>query len=144
MTRAVLDANILVSAALKPKGPPGRIVERLITSAEFTLVVSPGIEDEIRSALRRPKILRRSGHTPAFADAWLDAVLMHADIVAPAIILKGATPDPDDDKYPEAASAGRAEYIVSGDRHLLDLPARPGVTIVTPTAFLKMLEATNP
>jgi predicted nucleic acid-binding protein len=50
------------------------------------------------------------------------------------------TADPADDIYIAAANDGLAEYIVSGDRHLLDLVEHEGIRIVTPRAFLSLLE----
>ena len=49
--------------------------------------------------------------------------------------------DPDDDRYLECAVEGEAEYIVSGDRHLLALPTYRGIAIVGPRAFLAVLPA---
>ena len=47
--------------------------------------------------------------------------------------------DPDDDIYLAAASEGLADYLVSGDRHLLDLVEYEGIPIVTPREFLDLL-----
>ncbi len=48
--------------------------------------------------------------------------------------------DPADDIYIAAAADGLADYIVSGDRHLLDLAEYGGIRIVTPRTFLSILE----
>jgi predicted nucleic acid-binding protein len=50
------------------------------------------------------------------------------------------TADPDDDKYLFAAREGLAEYVVSGDRHLLDLRTYEGVLIISPRTFLEILQ----
>ena len=47
--------------------------------------------------------------------------------------------DPDDDRVLEAAQAGHADFIVSGDRDLLDLREFVGIPILTPTGFLTLL-----
>jgi predicted nucleic acid-binding protein len=49
------------------------------------------------------------------------------------------TADPDDDKFLEAAVAGRVDYIVSGDPHLLDLDTFRGIDIITPRIFAEQL-----
>jgi uncharacterized protein len=44
--------------------------------------------------------------------------------------------DPDDDKFVSLALASHAQYIVSGDGHLLDVGVYQDVTVVTPARFL--------
>jgi hypothetical protein len=53
--------------------------------------------------------------------------------------VKAILEDPSDDIYLECALEGRADFIVSGDRHLLDLGTFRGISIVNPTAFLKIV-----
>jgi len=48
--------------------------------------------------------------------------------------------DPDDDKFLEAAVAGDVDYLVSGDRHLLDLGTFRGIEIIEPRTFYEQLE----
>ena len=47
--------------------------------------------------------------------------------------------DPDDNRILEAAVAGAADYIVTGDQDLLVLGEFEGIAIVTPTRFLAIL-----
>jgi predicted nucleic acid-binding protein len=49
--------------------------------------------------------------------------------------------DPDDDRYLECAVEGHAEYIVSGDRHLLALGTYRDIAIMSPRVFLAALPA---
>jgi predicted nucleic acid-binding protein len=49
--------------------------------------------------------------------------------------------DPADNRVLEAAVEGGADYIVTGDRHLLDLKQHEGIEIVTPADFLAILVA---
>jgi putative PIN family toxin of toxin-antitoxin system len=48
--------------------------------------------------------------------------------------------DPDDDKFIETAMTGSCQYIVSGDKDLLDLKAYDGVKIVNATKFLQVVQ----
>lgn len=52
--------------------------------------------------------------------------------------------DPDDDKYVAAALHGQASFLVSGDRHLLDLEDSRGVRILKPREFLDVLSSARP
>lgn len=58
MFRAVLDANVYISAAIRPEGPPGQIIERFLRDSAFELVVSPAIVDEVLRGLRYPKVTK--------------------------------------------------------------------------------------
>ena len=48
--------------------------------------------------------------------------------------------DPSDDEFLACAQAGKADYLVSGDGHLLVLRAHEGVPIVSPSGFLEALD----
>jgi hypothetical protein len=140
VVRAVLDANVFVSAVIHPGGPPGRIIEQFLRTDEFTLVLSDAIVDEVMRALAYPKVRRyvRRGLDPAL---WMEDLVLLADFVLDTVQVTGVSKDPDDDKYLAAAIAGRASLVVTGDPHLLTVGEYEGVRIVTPRAFLDLLSA---
>ena len=137
MLRAVLDANIYISAIIQPAGTPGRLVERFLRDASFEVVLSPAIVDEVLRAMAYPKV-RKLLHG-ADAQLWFENLVVLADLVAGAQQLSGVCKDPDDDKYVAAALEGRAAFVVTGDRAFLALKEHAGVEIVTPRAFLDLL-----
>lgn len=141
MLRAVLDANVVVSALIRPEGPAGRILERVARGAGVSIVLSPAMLDEYRRSLAYPKVRKYVKLPAPEVDAWVDALALLADIVPGERAVAVVAADPDDDKYLSAALEGRAPYVVSGDRHLLDVGVYEGVRIVTPRAFLELLEA---
>ena len=51
----------------------------------------------------------------------VETIRYFAEFVDPGEEITAVEDDPDDDKFLEAAVAGNVDYIVSGDRHLLDL-----------------------
>jgi putative PIN family toxin of toxin-antitoxin system len=138
--RAVLDANVFVSAAIRPEGPPGRILERFVRQAAFSLVLSPAIVDEVLRALAYPKVRKhmRAEIDPQF---WFRGIAVLADLVAGDYSVHGVSRDPDDDKYLAAAVEGRARYVVSGDPDLLTVGEYAGVRIVSPRQFLHLSNA---
>ena len=140
MLRAVLDANVFVSAAIRPEGPPGQILRRFLRDEAFELVMSPAIVTEIATALAYPAV-RRCLHAPINASQWLDSILLLADLVEDGVFSSQVSQDPDDDKYLHAAVSGRASVIVSGDKHLLVLGDYEGIRIVQPREFLGVLGA---
>jgi putative PIN family toxin of toxin-antitoxin system len=143
MFRAVLDANVVVSALIRPEGPCGRILDRVARRAGVRAVVSPSILDEYRRSLDYPKVRRRLRLPPAEVSAWVDALALVADVVPDERAVVVVASDPDDDKYFSAALEGRAKHVVSGDRHLLDIGAYEGVRVVTPRDFLDLLERSD-
>jgi putative PIN family toxin of toxin-antitoxin system len=140
--RAVLDANVVVSALIRPEGPSGRVVDRIVRGAGAHAVASPAILDECRRSLAYPRVRRRLRLSPAEVDAWMDAFTLIADVVPGERSASVVAADPDDDKYFAAAIEGRASFVVSGDRHVLDVGVYEGVRAVTPRDFLALLDRT--
>jgi putative PIN family toxin of toxin-antitoxin system len=141
--RAVLDANVLTSALIRPQGPPGQIVSSLLEEQAFELVVSTEILAELRRCLSYPRVRKHLTATDEELDLWVTALGLLADMVKGVVHIAEITADPDDDKYIAAALEGRAGFVVSGDRHLLELQEYEGVRIVTPRMFLSMLRKGN-
>lgn len=135
--RAVLDPNVLVSAAISPSGPPRQILTAW-TDERFELIISPAVLDELADVLARPKLQRFI--TTALAVAFIDGLAADAVIVQDPPELVDLSPDPDDDYLIALARAANADYLVSGDRHLLDL-AEPDPSVLTPRQFLDLLDA---
>ena len=138
MLRAVLDANVFVSAAIHADGPPGRIIERFLRTNAFTLVLSSGIVEEVLRALQYPKVRRylRRDLDPAL---WFEDLIVLAELVPGAAQVSGVSEDRDDDKYLAAAVEGRATFVVTGDPHLLAVGQYEGIRIVSPRSFLDLL-----
>jgi len=137
--RAVLDANVFISALIRPTGPPGQILDRWIKQRSFGLIVSPAIVAELRRAARYDHVKRYVPLTPQEVEAWISSIQLTAEQVAPERSVRAVAADPDDDKYIDAAIQGGADFVVSGDSHLLEVREFEGVRIVTPRAFLEKI-----
>ena len=132
--RAVLDANVLISAVLSPRGTPARLL-LMWQAGAFEVVVSPQLLAELRRALAYPKLQRLV--TAADADAYLAWLERSAEVAAdPAEAPPVRSKDPGDDYLIALAAAERA-VIVSGDVHLTSLA--PAVPVRTPAEFLAEL-----
>ncbi len=138
MARAVLDANVLLSALVRPVGPPGQILAALLSRQAFELVLSLGIVAEVERALDLPRIRKYLGD-PKDARLVVADVLAVADLVEDTGRVVGVCRDPEDDRVLGAALEGRAGTIVTGDRYLLALKHYEGIRIVTPREFLRLL-----
>lgn len=137
MLRAVLDANVIISALIQPKGASGRILASLLQANSFELIVSPAILAELRRSLSYPKVRKYI----KFSDEDLDLSVASIELIAQPVDgnLHAVAEDPDDDKYIEAAVEGLAQFVVTGDKHLLSLKAYENIRIVTPRMFLDLL-----
>lgn len=129
MKRVVLDTNVLVSAVLGGRTAPVLAHWR---AGLFTLVVTDAIVREYLTVLRRPKF----GLPAEVVDDIAGYVFRKAEFVTPMEPLTVIVADPTDDRFLEAAVAGEAEIIVSGNIHLLDLKTFRQVSIVTVREFL--------
>jgi len=138
--RAVLDANVVVSGLIRPEEPPGRLLVLLFRDGAFELVASPATLDEVRRSLRYSRVRKYLRLPEEELDLWVDALGAIAVVVEGKRSRRVVTADPADDIYIAAATDGLADYIVSGDRHLLDLVEHAGIRIATPRTFLSLLE----
>ncbi len=132
MMRIVLDTNVFLSAAL---GGALRAVIDHWRAGHFTLVVTDQIVGEYLSVLRRPKF----GLPNEVVDDLIGYVFRKAEFVVSVERLRVIQADPADDKFLEAAVAGQAAFIVSGDQHLLNLQTYRGISIITPRELLDRL-----
>lgn len=139
MLRAVLDANVIISALIQPKGASGRIVTSLLEESSFVLVASSAILAEVRRSLTYPKVRKYIKVSDEDVDLSVAALALIAQPVEGILRVKAVAEDPDDNKYIEAALEGRAQFIVTGDSHLKSLKSYRGIRIVTPRVFLHLL-----
>ena len=137
MIKIVVDANLFASALIKPDSNPGNILE-LIKQNEVELVISPSVIKEIKRILLYPKIQKYHQKTAQQLDTFFDDLLIFAWVVEGQAEIDVIQTDPTDNKYLACALEGEADYIVSGDRHLLELRLYQGIQIIKAKAFLKI------
>lgn len=139
MVRAVLDANVVVSALLNPTGPPGTILSAFLRRQAFELVTSTALLAELRRALGYPRVRKHLAATDRDLDLWVASLGLLADVADGGRVIRGVLDDPDDEKYLSAAIEGRAQYVVSGAAHLLVLGTFEDVRIVSARAFREVI-----
>ena len=134
MQKAVLDTNILVSGILYEAGPQAKLLA-LARLGKFEVFLSVDIISELRSVLLRPKF----NLTEREVDSAIKELLKFCKIIVPSEKLNVVKADPDDNAIIEAAVAGRAQFIVSGDKHLLDIKKFRDAKIVNTFELFKEL-----
>ena len=135
--RVVLDTNVVVSAFLSPTGTPAQILARW-ENQEFDLIISEPLLREYQRALNYERVATRHRMTPGEVEEVIEGFRQFALLVEPTTALD-LPEDPDDAKVLECAAQGSAEYVVSGDAHLLRLREHLGIAILPPAAFLSVL-----
>ena len=134
--RAVLDTNVLISGVIST-GVPHVILVRGF-QGEYDIIVSVETLTEFRETLL--KYPEKFHMDEADVQHEVETVRYFAEFVEPDESITAVDDDPDDDKFLEAGVAGSVDYIVSGDRHLLDLGSFRGIEIVDPRTFYELLD----
>jgi len=132
--RGVLDTNTLISALLF-SGTAARLVP-LWQSRRITVLVSKEILQEYLRVLAYPKFQLGDHEIRALVE---EELLPFAETIRVRRRLAVVRRDPEDDKFLECAVAGRAEYLVTGDRDLRELGSYRGITILTVGEFLERM-----
>jgi uncharacterized protein len=130
--RVVLDTNIFVSG-IHWNGLSRRVLNAWL-EGRVTVITSLAIAEEVMRILNGFKI-PLSKHQ---LEKWERLILSFSEIAEPVEEIK-VVKDPDDNKFLEAAVEGKAEYIVSQDKHLLVLKEFRTVKIFHPDEFIKLL-----
>ncbi len=119
----VPDTSLLIAGSLFPSGAGGFVLDSW-RSGEVGFVLSMPILDELEGVLRRNEI-------PEHEIYYIRNVLaFHSKIVEPQKKITIIKDDPDN-RILEAAAEGKADFIVSNDKHLLDLKEFEGIKIMT-------------
>jgi putative PIN family toxin of toxin-antitoxin system len=135
MLKAVIDTNQFVSALISKQGPSALLMDRW-RQQKFILVTSPEIITEIKRVLEYPHIVKKYKLSKSDIQSLLILVEHEAVVIPKPPIVHIIKDDPDDDKFLACAMAAKAEYIVSGDQHLLNLGSYMSISIVTVRDFL--------
>jgi putative PIN family toxin of toxin-antitoxin system len=132
MVRAVIDTNVLVSA-LTHNGKPRSLLLKLLQS--HTVILSRQMLAELADVLSRGKF----GVSSAQVNRFLSSLVYACRIVPDNPRFKVVTEDPDDDVVLNVAYSGKADYLVTGDQHLLALSRFKKTRIVTANEMLETL-----
>jgi len=134
MIKIVLDTNVFLSGILSPGRSPANILD-LVLSGKFKLVFSPQVIQEIQRVTRYPgiiKLMKKRKLTREELEDTILKILIVSTITPGAVMVQGVCSDPKDDMFLSCALEGQADYIISGDKHLLNLKTYQGIKIMAP------------
>jgi putative PIN family toxin of toxin-antitoxin system len=135
--RVVIDPGVLVSAAIKPDGTPGRLLDEW-RDDRFEMVVSPALLAELKGVLLRDKFRRYLSVDEV--ERFVALIRREAELRADPEDIPRLSNDPKDDYLLALGAATRVSLVISGDPHLTELEnARPPVMI--PARFADLLHS---
>lgn len=134
MLRAVLDTNVLLSALIGTGKP--RELWRVAVERKFVVIISKELFAEFLSVVEREKFRTvRKGTVGRFVSQLIRISTMAVIKSSYKVVLE----DPDDDMVINTAYSGNADYIVTGDSHLLEMGKFRNIKIISIGSFLKLL-----
>jgi putative PIN family toxin of toxin-antitoxin system len=128
--KIVIDTNVFISAILF-RGPTSRLVS-LWKKNTVSVLMSSAVLKEYARALAYPKFRLKKSEIRGIVEQELLPYVYPVKVKRSLHII---TEDPSDNKFLELAATGKADYILSGDKHLLDLKNFRGIKIITPAEF---------
>ncbi len=138
--RAVLDTNVIVSGIISPHGVPRKVIEMAVEEI-FDVITSPSINREVLSVLHRDYIYKKYHLNEKTIEAIASFLYEGTIMVSEELQITKIEKDPDDNKFLSAAIEGKANYIVSGDEHLLSLKKYKGIQVVNPGEFIEKIKS---
>jgi len=134
---AVLDTNVLASGAIAQSGAVALVLDG-VASGAFQLVLSDEILTELERTLAKPYFAARLGAD--LVARYVAGLKSLAPLTPLTRTVSGVATHPEDDLILSTALSGGADYLVTGDKHLLALGAYQTVRIVSPAAFVAILQ----
>ena len=124
--KVVVDTNFLISATQWDYSVSHKLLQKLIRN-DVEIFSTKEILEEFLEVLKRDFL-----YNDEEANSILERVLQFLIIVAPSRKIDVIKEDPEDNKIIECALESNAEYIISYDKHLLNLKEYQGIKIIKP------------
>ena len=133
MLRFVVDTNVLISSFFG--GNPKKVIDLWRRGRAILCLTQEVLEEYLRVMARLP--------IAPETKSKLVAILQekrNIDLVVPSRHHAVIREDPEDDKFIDCAVEAKADYIISGDAHLLRVKAFGGIPIYSPKEFLRIIK----
>ncbi len=139
MTSAVLDTNILASGTVSAINPPGQILNAW-RDGKFLLITSEHIITELEHVFQKPYFQKYLANDQI--QAFTDLLRNEALVIPITVKVHGVATHPEDDLTISTALSAHADYLVTGDQHLLHKVGKDykDIKILTPKEFLPKLD----
>jgi hypothetical protein len=132
--KLVIDTNVFISGIFWAGNFCSEIIDKW-KNKKFELVSSIEIIEELIETLRNFKIKMPE----EIIQRWKTMIIENSIIVEPTTKLNIVKDDPDDNKFIETALTGKADFIISQDKHLLKLKKYQTINLISPKEFLDLI-----
>ncbi len=136
--KIVADTNTLISALFWTGNE--RNIINLVEEGRLELLITREILNELENVLTRDHFKLKLDDVDANTQNVLDKMISISTIINPNEKIDVIKDDPDDNKFLECALSGKADCIVSGDSHLLNLREFRGMKIIKSSTLLQILK----
>lgn len=133
MLKVVIDTNVFISGIIVEAGNPSLVIKAWKRARRYQLFITEEIIQESLKVMHKLNV-----DTGIIAD-WDKVIRKNAILVVSARKIKVIKEDPSDNKFLECAIEARADYIISGDKHLKKLVEFEGIKIIDARKFLDIL-----
>lgn len=130
--RVVIDTNVVISGIFFG-GPPAKVLEAVLDE-QYQVILSEEIIKEYFEILHRISEKRNAPIDPG--SKIINILISNAIIIDATNAETPQCADPDDIKFLQAAIASNAKFLISGDKHLLDVGKYKGGIVLKPKEFL--------
>jgi hypothetical protein len=135
---AIIDTNLFISGLFGKNSTTAQLQE-LWVSQKFQLGTSPEIMREVAKVLHYPKIKERLLIDDEELKRFFKLIFRKAIVAKDTHHTDRIKDDPTDNKFLAYGLEIKADYIVSGDNHLLSLKHFHGIQIVDAVSFIKKI-----
>jgi uncharacterized protein len=132
MLKVVFDTNILFSG-FGWRGSPYYCIQS-VRKGKITFVTCREIMKEFAEKLQLKMKVSSVDVSKAATE-----ILLFSKLITISNTFRFVVDDPDDDKILECAIIGNADYIITGDHHLLSLVNYKDIAITTSANFLNLI-----
>ena len=132
--RIVLDTNVLISGIFF-SGPPHQILKAW-RRGQVQILISPAILEEYGKVANQLASQFKSIDIVPL----LELVTVYSEMVLAKEMPLAISEDPSDQKFLECAVSGKADAIVSGDKHLVKMGRFQNIPIYRPRNFIERLK----
>src|SRR3954468_5680474 len=137
--RVVVDTNVLVSGLFGIENTHPLKILTAIRSQKIILVTSAVIMEEVSTVINREKISKKIHLNEEERKVFIDELIARSDVTAGKQLVRNFDRDIKDDKFLACGVEGGADYIITGDRDLLDVIEYTDIKIITPREFIELI-----
>lgn len=132
--KIIIDNNVFISGIFW-KGAPNEII-KLAEEEKLEISATLEIIDELFGVLKRNKFEKLFEEAAIEPEYIFKKIFELVKIYSCKTIMRIIKEDPSDDKFLTCALAVKADFIISGDKHLLKLKSFQNIPILTPREFM--------